>query len=253
MIRVDPVQMSSEFLGASRGLVELVKHEMGVVVSPRLDRDLQVGSKALLQEMKISRELVVLLQPDRQDHQYLIAQACLQALASKEAPFKLSAFGDGERQYAQELASRGVDQSQALASHLVSGTGSQLRGAPLIALSALEIYNSYPELRSEQLKYFKLDCAQGAHALTDAPAEFAGPVLDAHLALNGAIASVAGFLFEDQEFFKPYLSHPAGRLSTQLVEDIYGVTPLSDEFDILRSWINKLSLGNFFKVTRERI
>ena len=138
----------------------------------------------------------------------------MNALASRAKPFHLRDAPLGKNGFLEILSERGLSNAEAIAKQLISGTGSQLRGAPLLALSAKKIYRNYPELRDEQLNYFNLDCAEGHLALTQAPAEFAGCLVDAHLAMNGATSLVADYLFEITNFYKPYSGTSSDALAT---------------------------------------
>ena len=153
---------------------------------------------------------------------------------------------------ADALTERGVANAETVARQLTDGAGSQLRGAPLLALSAQKIYADYPELRDDQLNYFKLDCAEGQLALSQVPPEFEGRLVDAHLAMNGATALVADYLFQNTNFYDPYSGTATDNLATGLVEDLYGLTAISYEIDIVKSWIKKLSLEEYFKVVEEQ-
>ena len=175
----------------------------------------------------------------------------MSALATKNESFSLHGKPEGEQQFTLALTQRGLPNAVEIATHLTSGTGTQLRGAPLLAQSALALYNDYPELRQDQMNYFKLDCAEGALALAQAPKEFEGKLLSAHLAMNGAMALVADYLFQDTAFYKPYVGTPSDSVATNLVDDLYGVNAISSEKAIVSSWINKLSLCDFYKVVAE--
>lgn len=243
--------MSSLRSGTSRSLVEKTELTLNIHIHTKLDPNLAVGSRALIQEMKQTGELTILLKPDRQDHQYLIAQGCMSALATRNEPFSLRSRTKGEQQFRQKLADRGLQNSEKIAAHLTTGTGTQLRGAPLLAQSALVIYSDYPDLRRDQRNYFKLDCAEGALALSQAPKEFEGELLSAHLAMNGAMALVADYLFQDTNFYQPYVGSTTDSLATSLVNDLYGVDAISSEKEIVSSWVKKLSLGDFYEVIAE--
>ena len=243
--------MSSLLSGASRPLVEKTEKVLGIQIQTKLDPSLAVGSQTLIQDMKSTGELLILLKPDRQDHQYLIAQGCMSALATQNEPFSLRSNGNGEHQFGQIMDERGVENPSAMANHIASMTGTQLRGAPLLAQSAQVIYNDYPELREDQLKYFKLDCAEGALVLSQAPKEFSGALVSAHLAMNGAMALVADYLFQETNFYKPYLGSPTDHLATGLVDDLYGINAISAEKSIVASWIKKLALDDFYKVVAD--
>lgn len=237
--------------GACRPLVEKTQAELAVTVTARLSPELPTGSQVLIQDMKQSGELVILLKPDRKDQQYLIALGCLNALAAGDKPFALRGNGKGEGEFAAELAQRGVEQAIQMAEYVTNGTARQLRGAPLQAMSAQLIYREYPDLRAEQKNYFILDCAEGAYALTNAPSHLEGTLLSAHQAMNGAMALVADYLFQDTEFYKPYRDTPTDPLATSLVEDLYGIEAPDAESEIITRWIDKLSLSNYFEVVYE--
>ena len=243
--------MDDLLAGACKPLVEKTESDLSVTVKAQIDNELQVGSKALIQDMKRTDELIILLKPGRQDYQYLIAQGCIAALASRKERFTLRGNKAGQAQFETVLQERGLKNASSIVKHLSDGTGNQLRGAPLLALSAQEIYNDYPALHDDQLKYFKLDCAEGAYALTQAPEEFAGVLVNAHLAMNGASALVADYLFQKTEFYKPYVGTETDALSTSLVEDLYGINALTSEKDIVMSWIDKLSLNDFYQVVAD--
>ena len=208
-------------LGVCSALVSHTEAELGIHIVPQISVDILVGSRALIQDMKRSGELVILLKPGRKDHQYLIAQGCMSALASREKPFHLRNVISGKEDFVAALTERGVANAETVARQLTDGAGSQLRGAPLLALSAQKIYADYPELRDDQLNYFKLDCAEGQLALSQVPPEFEGRLVDAHLAMNGATALVADYLFQNTNFYDPYSGTATDNLATGLVEDLY--------------------------------
>ena len=70
--------------------------------------------------------------------------------------------------------------------------------------------------------------------------------------MNGATALVADYLFQNTNFYDPYSGTATDNLATGLVEDLYGLTAISYEIDIVKSWIKKLSLEEYFKVVEEQ-
>ena len=68
--------MDDLLAGACKPLVEKTESDLSVTVKAQIDNELQVGSKALIQDMKRTDELIILLKPGRQDYQYLIANGC---------------------------------------------------------------------------------------------------------------------------------------------------------------------------------
>ena len=69
--------------------------------------------------------------------------------------------------------------------------------------------------------------------------------------MNGAMALVADYLFNNTSFYKPYAGTPFDGLATNLVEDLYGINALKSERDIVDSWITKLSLDDFYEVEND--
>ena len=69
--------------------------------------------------------------------------------------------------------------------------------------------------------------------------------------MNGASALVADYLFQNTEFYKPYVGTETDALSTSLVEDLYGINAQTSEKNIVMSWIDKMSLNEFYQVVAE--
>ena len=69
--------------------------------------------------------------------------------------------------------------------------------------------------------------------------------------MNGATALVADYLFQETDFYKPYMGSPTDNLATGLVDDLYGINAINSEKSIVASWINKLGLEDFYQVVAD--
>lgn len=216
------------------------------------DDSLQVGAIVHLSEFDWAKQIRISVKPGRKDTDYLVALQCAMAIKfcqDKNESKDLSSCEGSLEKTIEEFMQLGLPLETATqtANQIVPNLGQQLRGsAPQLKLSTW-IHYEFPELRKSQLIHHSGEVNTSIASLKVDHAIFPKWLLESHQAMNGAFALASDYLFDGNEFFKPFKEAGFEKTCVSLLEFVTACHKDDPDHILVSQWINYLNLSDKFR------